>query len=91
MRRAVEADADGRAGRLLTMIGAAPIFQIGAQRTAPGVYHPPDHEFHIARWRINGHRALIFIWTVDEWERLADRPTDAQYYPCGVWCALRME
>lgn len=44
----------------------------------------------VTRWRINGYPALILIWTADQWERLEDRPSDAQYYPCGVWCALRM-
>ncbi|CAN5714772.1 hypothetical protein BH23PLA1_BH23PLA1_17760 [soil metagenome] len=43
-----------------------------------------------ACWRINGFPALILIWTVEQWEHLEDRPEDAQYYPCGVWCALRM-
>jgi hypothetical protein len=42
-------------------------------------------------WRINGHRARLLVWTVDEWERLAIRPLDAQYHPSGVWCALRLD
>ena len=27
----------------------------------------------------------------EEWGRLEHRPSDAQYYPCGVWCALRLD
>jgi hypothetical protein len=57
----------------------------------PQLYNPPFPEQNVARWRINGYAASIVIWTRDEWERLPERPTDAQYYPCGVWCALRMD
>ena len=57
----------------------------------PTLFQPPESEQNIARWRINGFPATIIIWTVEEWERLPERPSDAQYYPCGVWCALRME
>ena len=42
-------------------------------------------------WRINGYRARLVIWTVEEWEKLDRHPKDAQYHPCGVWCALRMD
>lgn len=58
----------------------------------PGValYRPPDPERNVAHWRINGHPATIVIWTEEEWERMADHPPDAQYYSCGVWCALRL-
>jgi hypothetical protein len=63
-----------------------------AKSRAPlGLYSPPSTESHTARWRINGYPARIVIWTVEEWERLQERPTDAQYYPCGVWCALRLD
>ena len=48
------------------------------------VYHAPLSVSNIARWRINGFPAVILVWTADEWERLAVRPDDAQYYPCGV-------
>jgi hypothetical protein len=44
----------------------------------------------VARWRINGHPAVVVIWTADEWGRLTERPEDAQYCGCGVWCALRL-
>ncbi len=42
-------------------------------------------------WRINGYRARLLVWSIPEWERLETRPSDAQYHPCGVWCALRMD
>jgi hypothetical protein len=50
----------------------------------------PRCDMHSARWRINGHHAAILIWTEAEWDDLPERPQDAQHYPCGVWCALRM-
>lgn len=56
----------------------------------PSLYKPLDPNRNIAQWRINGYPAAIFIWTQEEWDRLAVRPDDAQYYPCGVWCALRL-
>ena len=55
-----------------------------------GLFRPPASETNAARWRINGYCATIVIWTSEEWERLPERPADAQYYPCGVWCALRL-
>jgi hypothetical protein len=73
------------------MISFAQLCQSAAKRSEVGLYHPSRGEANVARWRINGHRASILIWTVEEWERLAERPKDAQYYECGVWCALRLE
>jgi hypothetical protein len=43
------------------------------------------------RWLINGFPANVLIWTLDQWANLNERPSDAQYHPNGVWCALRME
>jgi len=43
------------------------------------------------RWRINGHPATLMIWSAEEWEGLQDRPSDAQFHPLGVWCALRLD
>ena len=43
------------------------------------------------RWRINGHPARLLIWSTEEWEKLEERPADAQFHPFGVWCALRIE
>jgi hypothetical protein len=42
-------------------------------------------------WRINGFRAKLLVWTVEEWENLDARPIDAQFHPSGVWCALRLD
>lgn len=64
---------------------------LAMQRSGLGLYQPPDVQANTAHWRINGYRAAIVIWTAEEWERLTDRPTDARYFPCGVWCALRVE
>jgi hypothetical protein len=44
-----------------------------------------------AFWRINGHLAKIVVWTHEEWIALEHHPSDAQFYPCGVWCALRLD
>ncbi len=60
-------------------------------RSAIGLYSPTPNDANIAWWRIDGHRASIIVWTSEEFERLADQPADAQFYPCGVWCALRWE
>ncbi len=43
------------------------------------------------RWRINGYPATLMIWSAAEWEGLQDRPSDAQFHPMGVWCALRLD
>ncbi len=42
-------------------------------------------------WRINGFRARLLVWTAEEWEKLEAQPSDAQYHPSGVWCALRLD
>jgi hypothetical protein len=73
------------------MSRAIPVSPFIEPRARLGIFQPPVPENNTAQWRINGYRATIIIWTSEEWERLKDRPTDAQYYPCGVWCALRME
>ena len=65
--------------------------QFALSRIAIGIYNPPTSESSVAHWRINGYRASILIWTNEEWDRMTDRPGDAQFYPCGVWCALRLE
>ena len=51
----------------------------------------PVRDEPAAFWRINGHRARLLVWTRDEWERLETPPSDAQYHPTGVWCALRLD
>jgi hypothetical protein len=55
------------------------------------LYEAPLSQANTARWRINGHGATVIVWTADEWARLAERPADAQYIPCGIWCALRVD
>jgi hypothetical protein len=55
------------------------------------LYVEPKPESREAYWLINGYRARLLIWTSDEWRKLAVTPADAQYHPCGVWCALRIE
>ncbi len=57
----------------------------------PALFEPPTAERNTARWRINGYAATIVIWTSEEWAALLVRPADAQFYPSGVWCALRMD
>ncbi len=61
------------------------------KRTHLDLYVPPPPDGGVAYWRINGHRAVVVVWTAEEWEGLVERPADAQQYPCGVWCALRLE
>ncbi len=42
-------------------------------------------------WWINGYRTKLLIWTRDEWEKLKNPPSDAQFHPAGFWCALRTD
>jgi hypothetical protein len=70
---------------------AAEVQPFATPRTQISLYRPPAPESNLAHWRINGYRAVIVIWTDAEWKQLSERPGDAQYYPCGVWCALRLE
>jgi hypothetical protein len=73
------------------MSSAAHFEPFASSRATLALYGPPAVEAHVARWRINGYPARILIWTIQEWEMLPEQPTDAQYYPCGVWCALRID
>jgi hypothetical protein len=43
-----------------------------------------------AIWWINGYRVRLFIWTQSEFAKLETHPSDAQYHPRGLWCALRV-
>lgn len=54
------------------------------------LYSPGGEELHVAHWRINGHPIRVVVWTSEQWEGLEQRPSDAQYVGCGVWCALRL-
>jgi hypothetical protein len=63
-----------------------------ASRTNRLRLHLPTAEIaSSARWLINGFPATILIWTAEEWARLTDHPQDAQPYPNGTWCALRID
>jgi hypothetical protein len=73
------------------MNSAAHVDACAASGARLGLYAPPASETNTARWRINGYPARIVIWTAEEWEKLGERPSDAQYYACGVWCALRVD
>ncbi len=73
------------------MNSASHLPPIAPQRRLIGLYRPDVAELNVSRWRINGHSARIIIWTAEEFERLIDRPADAMYYACGVWCALRVD
>lgn len=53
--------------------------------------HEPPPVPTVARWLINGFPATILTWTAEEWRRSTDKPGDAQEFPNGVRCALRME
>ncbi len=60
-------------------------------RSTLRLYVESGPDSHVAFWRINGYRAKLLIWTADEWEKLKQRPSDAQYHPKGVWCSLRVD
>jgi hypothetical protein len=62
-----------------------------APRANLRLYVETAPESQVAWWRINGYRAKLLVWTADEWEKLKERPSDAQYHPKGVWCSLRVE
>ena len=70
---------------------ATQILRVATGRTELELYNPPVSVINTACWKINGYGASIIIWTSEEWGKLTDPPGDAQYYPCGVWCALRMD
>lgn len=70
---------------------ASHIPPIAPPRPVLSLYRPEPAELNVSRWRINGHGARIVIWTSEEFDHLTERPTDARYYPCGVWCALRVD
>ncbi len=74
------------------MTGHASKVSPGATGRPPlALFNPSPQCKNAAHWRINGFPASVLIWTAEEWERLSERPSDAQYHPSGVWCALRVE
>jgi hypothetical protein len=60
-------------------------------RTDVRLREVPVPEEPAAYWWINGYRAKLLIWTADEWESMTNLPSDAQFHPAGVWCALRID
>ncbi len=65
--------------------------QLAMRRSSLKVHQPDSDQPCSASWLINGYPATIFIWTAEEWAKLADRPVDAQSFPNGIWCALRID
>jgi hypothetical protein len=59
--------------------------------TAIHIFQPAAQEAQTVFWRINGFRTKLVIWSIEQWESLEARPTDAQYHPSGFWCALRVD
>jgi hypothetical protein len=73
------------------MSSSSPLRALSAWKPGLRLYVEPKPESREAYWFINGYRARLLIWTADEWRRMAITPADAQYHPCGVWCALRVD
>ena len=73
----------------MNMLFRAPAFL----QAATDVCRRRDKRFldDAAFWLINGYRVKLLIWTPDEWERMESPPSDAQFHPVGVWCALRLD
>ena len=71
------------------MIQSTPSFKPSARPAALRLYRPQSPAVMSARWLINGYSARLFVWTVEEWEGLEERPSDAQYHALGFWCALQ--
>jgi hypothetical protein len=46
----------------------------------------------VTHWRVNGHPAILQIWTDEEFRALdaRQRPADAQQFSSGIWAWLRM-
>jgi hypothetical protein len=57
----------------------------------PRIHRPAEAGVSWAHWRINGFPATLYIWTDEAYRNLPERPADAQFHPCGLWCALRMD
>ena len=73
------------------MTNAARASEVATMRSTLRLHMPPADRTVSAHWLINGFPATILIWTAEEWARLSDRPEDAQPFPNGIWCALRIE
>lgn len=64
---------------------------LAARRLPFRLFRPEPRRKGVVRWRINGHRVYLVLWSTEEWERLDSPPPDAQLHPVGVWCALRAD
>ncbi len=73
------------------MMATLPVRSGRLGREGPRLYVEEEPAERAAYWRINGYRAALYVWTVAEWESMAERPRDAQYHPSGLWCALRVD
>ncbi len=73
------------------MSNAARASEVAMKRNNLRLHVPSADLASSARWLINGFPATILIWSAEEWARLTEHPNDAQQYPNGIWCALRME
>jgi hypothetical protein len=73
------------------MSSAALSADVATKRTILRLHKPHEDTARSPCWRINGFPARVLIWTAEEWSRLTERPNDAQEYPNGIWCALRIE
>lgn len=62
-----------------------------ANRTAHRFRELTVPQERAAYWWINGYRAKLLIWTQEEQGSMKGLPSDAQFHPAGVWCALRIE
>ncbi len=93
MQRFIAADDREDDWEYLGMISSVANRKASVRRNDGGIqlFEPPPEETQSACWRINGFRTRLVVWTIEQWEKLEDRPADAQYHPCGFWCALRIE
>jgi hypothetical protein len=73
------------------MSQSQPSSRLPTPRAVLRLFQPHSPAVSSDRWRIDGHPARLLIWSIEEWENLEHRPSDAQFHPFGVWCALRIE
>lgn len=73
------------------MSSAALALDIAMKRSRLQLHRPAVDLPCSARWLVNGYPATILIWTAEEWDRMTDRPEDAQPFANGTWCVLRMD
>ncbi len=73
------------------MKNAMPARHVSMKRSGLKIHQPGPAQPSAATWLINGFPASILIWTAEEWASLDDPPVDAQRFPNGIWCALRVD